>query len=190
MGIFRISNTGESFTRVAGSGQPCLREELNAGFDIVLGMNAAHSGMKGSSIATYGLSGCIAGYIDNPKTHTLFHYAIEEGCHEGAIDQALHGRVGDKTARVHFFVPGMWAPEADGRWGLKPEARYIADFLKPALEFLNRRSVESRIHGYALEPHGDTRYQGTVWVDRAGDLFCEGMPVAGPNAPRKPQPRP
>jgi hypothetical protein len=178
MGIFRISNTGDSFAQVAGA-QPCLREELNAGFDIVLGMNASHTGMRGASIATYGLSGCIAGYIDNPKAHTLFHYAIEEGCREGAVEQVIRGRAGDKTRRVHFFVPGIWAPETGGSWGMKPEARYLADFLKPALEFLNGRKVPAAIHGYALEPQGDARYQGTVWVDRSGELFCEGLPVSG-----------
>ena len=169
-----------------GMGAParclCLYDELKGKFDAILSMNAARTLPKRQSMATFGLSGCIAGYIDGGRAHTLFHFSLEVGSPAGAVGRTLRGAPG-RARRVLFFVPGTWAPGAGGGWGLKPEARYLADFLRPSLDYLRKQGVSHAVHSYDLDRGHGAHYQGTVWVDRQGGVFCEGVPVDRTPAP-------
>ena len=164
----------------------CLKDNLKYRFDHVIGMNERVTAPKGESMATFALGGCIGGYIDNPESHTLFHYGVIQS---RMIDFTMNGTVTDKTNAVHFFIPEEWVGSKEAGWTRQPKAAYLNDFLKPALQRLKTLGIEPVFHCYSEAQMAGHTYQGTAWVEHDGKVSAEGMPVQSThNAPEPDSP--
>ncbi len=156
-----------------------LPDELARRFDVVIGMDEHRTVEKGTSIATYGLGGCIGGYIDNPETSTFFHYGP---LGDELINLLVARHCSEKTVKLHLFVPGEWElNDTTEKYEQVPKADYINKFLAPALQSGREQGVEVEFHCYSEHLNFGDRYQGTAWVDANGAVCNGGMFVA--NAP-------
>ena len=157
-----------------------VADKLRSRFDVLVDMNAHHTAAKGTSMAIFGLCGCIGGYIDNPSDNTLFHY---DPFVAPVITELVRQQVTCRTNQVHFFVSGEWQEGADGRDDLLvPKAEYSQDMLGVIVARIRAKGVECLFHCYDEKNRrfGNdymARSQGTVWIDKTGKLFAEGMPV-------------
>ncbi len=153
-------------------------DELRQRFDVLVHMNAHHTAPKGTSMATSGLCGCIGGYIDNPDTSTFFHY---DRLSASMIDLVIRHEVSNKTTRVHFFVPGEWQKDPDGKYEMQPKSEYSDRMLAASVSRIRSMGVECVFHCYdETRRSGDdymARSQGTAWIDKNGQLSAEGMPI-------------
>ncbi len=156
----------------------CVADELRQRFDVLVDMDAHHTAPKGTTMATFGLCGCIGGYVDNPDTNTFFHYSPLS---TSVIDLLTQQQVSDKTSRVHFFVPGEWQKDSDGRYERQPKSIYVDQLLAASICRIRSMGVECLFHCYDEDrSSGDdymARSQGTAWIDKNGQLFAEGAPI-------------
>lgn len=176
---FASGKYGEFFSGGFDAGpRISVADELKSSFDVLVDMNRHHTAAKGTSIATYGLCGCIGGYIDNPESNTLFHY---DPLRVALIDMLARQHVSAQTTKVHFFLPGEWQIGADGKYELQPKARYTEEFLASTIATIRSKGVECLFHCYREDLRSGNDYlarsQGTAWIDKQGRLFAEGMPI-------------
>lgn len=182
-----MENPFSRFTKIAGGSftssyrnPMTVEEELRSRFGVLVSMNDCHTAPKGTAMATFGLNGCIAGYIGNTEKNTLFHY---DPLNTSKIDNLLRQEVTDKTTRVHFFVPGQWSRNSDGRYEQQPKPEYAGRLLGAMVARIQSLGIECAFSCYDENKRvGDdymARSQGTVWIDKNGQLFSEGMPVRG-----------
>jgi hypothetical protein len=183
---------GYASSRFNASARPPRRidEELKERFDVVVGMNEHRTAAKDASMATFGLGGCIGGYIDSPESRTFFHYSPTASA---IIDGLVRRHVSAPSATVHFFVPGDWEKTPEGKWLQVPERQYTDDFLAPALRHISARGATCAFHFYSADqiagPDDLVRYQNTAWVDKQGRVFCAGMASETAPQPQVPAPR-
>lgn len=155
-----------------------VADELRQRFDVLVDMNAHHTAPKGTSMATFGLCGCIGGYIDNPDSNTFFHY---DPLSASMIDFLTRQQVSNKTTRVHFFVPGEWQKDSEGKYERQPKPQYTDRILAASISRIRSMGVECVFHCYdEARRFGDdymARSQGTASIDKNGQLSAEGMPI-------------
>lgn len=189
---FGDSDGGYIFDRGHSRDFEPLGTELKNRFDVVVDMNEYHTTEKGKSMATFGLCGCIGGYIDNPESNTFFHY---DPMSIPMIEALVRNDVSAQTAKVNFFVPGEWGRDSTGRYQMQPKKEYSEGMLASAIAHIQSQGIKYGFHCYdENRSHGNdyfSRYQGTAWVDREGKLFANGLAVANnssqePNIPNPP----
>lgn len=150
-----------------------VADELKCCFDIVVGINQFSIQPKKTSIATFGLGGCIAGYISTTVENIFFHFlpvSIE------LINSCVFKHCVNETVTLHFCVPGEFEKGVDEKWRLKPRKHYM-DVLQPALIWAKEHNCQVSFHGYNESRNDSQRYQETAWIDVRGSLFLSGYPV-------------